>query len=777
MTTKPGDPQERLKAKFLGVADERVSRIHEDLAHLGEHPEEAEIAARVMREIHTLKGESKMLGFSVINDVAHRTEDLLAVARARGTWTEGKVGQHIVIGLDLISALIEHQGRPEGPLENSISRFYRESSSLTGSAAAADTAADTAADADADTTADTTADAAPDPAPDTPAAVAKAGAKPSPKRGGRTSTTRASDDDRPEPASERGGERRGEDFVRIEGSMLSGLTLLGSQLALRQDEMDRLISDSRRLVGEWMRELDVRRFANRGPRQGSVSLGDVSRLYALGRELMATLQRARENAFESHLRLQELQDDVRAMRLLQVGQTLHRFSRAARELAGEQGKQVRVVVEGADVAVDKQVIDRLADPLLHLVRNSVDHGIEAPGERRASGKPEQGMLWLSAREAGGDVEIEVRDDGRGIDPLKVVRAAVTRGALSEDEALSLEPAAALALIFRAGVSTRQDVSDVSGRGVGLDVVKKNLEELGGTITVDARMGEGTRFLLRVPVSVALAAMFVVRAGDGLYAFPSTAVRSAMRVQPSEIESAGDGHAIALPDGRVPVIDLGALLGGAPARAGDSAQLVVLQHEGSRVALRVSSFLGEREIVQRGRDPFLAGCRLLGGTAVLEGGRLVLALRTAELFRLVAESSGATRTTITEREAEARCVVLIVDDSELTREMIASLLDRHGFETLEAVDGHDALTAIHRRRPDVVVTDLDMPVLDGFGLIKKLRADRELRDLPVIVMSTRGSEDDKRQAMESGADAYVVKSSFHEAKFISLVASYGPSRGR
>lgn len=747
MTTPPADRHEKLRARFLGVADERVGRLHEDLAHLETHPADAEVAARVMREIHTLKGESKMLGFAVINDVAHRIEDLLGEARARGAWLEGELGQHIIIGLDLVSGLIEHQGRAAGPLDEAVRRFL--GGTLT--AGGIDDVAEAA------------------PAPRAPVTQRPA------------QSAMASTDDAPAEGADAGASRpsaRSEDFVRIEGSMLAGLTLLSSQLGLRQDEMDRLINDSRRLVDGWMRELDLHRFPQRGgSRQGGMGIGDIGRLYALGRELMATLQRARENAFESHLRLQELQDDVRAMRLLQVGQTLHKYSRAARQLAGEQGKQLRVVVEGADVAVDKQVIDRLSDPLLHLVRNAVDHGLETTAERRKHGKPEAGTLWLIARQAGGDVEIEVRDDGRGIDPVQILRAAVSRGLLHADEAASLSPAEAFALIFRTGLSTREDVSDVSGRGVGLDVVKKQLEELGGTITVDSRVGEGTRFLMRVPISVALAAMFIVRAGDGLYAFPSTAVREALRLQPDQLEDAGDGQAIALPDGRVPVVDLGALLGGAAVRATDVAQVVVLQHGGARVALRVTSFLGEREIVQRGRDPFLAGCRLLGGTAVLEGGRLVLALRTGELFRLVGEFGGAARAAAVEREAEARCVVLIVDDSELTREMIASLLVRHGFETVEAVDGHDALTAIRRRRPDVVITDLDMPVLDGFGLIRKLRGDRELRDLPIIVMSTRGSEDDKRQAMEAGADAYMVKSSFHESKFISLVASYGPSGSR
>lgn len=733
--TLTGDAQARLKVKFLGVADERLSRLHEDLAHLEEHHDDEAVAARVMREIHTLKGESKMLGFSLINDVAHRTEDLLAVARARGTWLQGEVGQSIVIGLDLIAALLDHEGDADGAAKEAIERFL--------DATAAATKPGVTAEA--------------------PGSGAVSPRAPDPTESETTSTSG--------PDRSRG---RSEDFVRVEGSRLSGLTLVSSQLALRQDEMDRLISDSRRLVREWLRELDLRGFAKGGAKHRSVSLGDVSRLYALGRELQATLQRARENAFESHIRLQELQDDVRAMRLMQVGPTLHRFSRAARQLASEQGKHVRVVVDDAGVAAEKQVIDRLSDPLLHLVRNCVDHGIEPPSERRARGKPEHGSVCLSARQLGGGVEIEVADDGRGIDPVEVARAAVARGLVSEEDAAALGPEEAFALIFRAGVSTRDDVSDVSGRGVGLDVVKKQLEELGGTIAVDSSPGEGTRFLLRVPISVALAAMFVVRAGDGLYAFPSTAVHEALRVLPSEIEEAGDGHAIRLGDGRVPVVDLGALLGGTSARGGDVAHVVVLQHAGARVALRVSSFLGEREIVQRARAAFLAGCRLLSGTAVLEGGRLVLALRTAELFRLVGDSSGRSHAAASEREVESRCLVLIVDDSELTREMISSLLDRHGFETLEAVDGHDALLAVARRRPDVVVTDLDMPVLDGFGLIKQLRADRELRDLPVIVMSTRGSEEDKRQAMEAGADAYVVKSAFHESKFISLIASYRPA---
>ena len=695
----------RLIAKFRSVARDRVALISAQFATLERGRVEPDTVDAMMREIHTLKGESRLMGFLALNEIVHRSEDLLTWARDRNFRVPAAAADLVFEGLDLVGAHIaddandaELAGRREG-------FFARAAGFLAATPPAVESG-------------DQPASAAPAPAaPDEPAHEA-------------------------EPGSTLG--RGMGELMRVPVSALVSLTELTGQLVVHEETIGRLVHQ----LWDHVR-----------------SAGGAG---ADPAELIDAIRVLREEAFEAHLRSTELQDMVRNLRLLSVSSLFDRYPAAVRDLARERGKQVRVAVDAGEVVVDKQVLDVIDEALLHLVRNAIDHGIESREERLAAHKPERGRIALTARQLGPRVEIAVRDDGRGMAADTIRRAALSRGIIGEEEARALDDDDALRLIFRPGFSTAEVVSDVSGRGVGLDVVSDKVRALGGSLELATRPGRGTLFTLVLPISISLMRVLCFRCGRVLFGIPSASVYGVVRIPPGELVRAGNGYAIALDGGHLPLVDMRTTAGESP-RASDALEIVAVEHGTTRVGLVVDGFQGERQVVQQNLGAFLAGVRLLSGTGILDRGQVVLLLSVPELVRRWSQGDSIVRALPVDQPLEPHWRVLIVDDSELTRDMLVGMARRTRLEVVEAVDGRDALQKIATSPPDLILTDLDMPVMDGFELIARLRADPGLRETPVVVLTTRGSVDDKRRAMAAGADAYLVKSEFNEE---SLNAAIG-----
>ncbi|MGC4113809.1 MAG: response regulator [Myxococcales bacterium] len=323
------------------------------------------------------------------------------------------------------------------------------------------------------------------------------------------------------------------------------------------------------------------------------------------------------------------------------------------------------------------------------------------------------------------------------------------------------------LVFQPGFSTREQATDVSGRGIGLDVVTQLTEQLGGSVRVENQPGRGCRFVMTMPVSLALTQVLLAEAGGRTFALPAVSVESALRAPADAARPSGEGHALPVGGALTPLVDLAALLGLPAGHAADEdLNVAVVESGGLRLALRVSKFVGQRSVVVAALDPFLAGVKVVSGTAELEGGRRVLLLSVPEIFKLSSRGMiGRHRD-----EAARRKRVLIVDDSPVIREVMAPILERLGYEVLEAGNGREGFDRACSDLPDLVMTDVEMPILDGFGLIEKLRSADAVRRVPVVVLSTRGAEADKRRAMQAGANAYLVKTSFDEGELSRTLRS-------
>ncbi|MHB8879451.1 MAG: hybrid sensor histidine kinase/response regulator, partial [Myxococcaceae bacterium] len=491
------------------------------------------------------------------------------------------------------------------------------------------------------------------------------------------------------------------------------------------------------------------------PRVGG-ELGQVCR--ELGRTIEQLRAGLSQEVHGLGILSQSLQEDVKEVRMVPVGPLLEPFRRMVRELAHGLGKDATLETKGEDVRVDKRLFDLMKDPLTHLLRNAVDHGLEGAAERRESGKGERGLVRISAESRESQVFLEIYDDGRGIDPEQVRRSAVAKGLLEHDKAALLTSREALNLIFLPGLSTLTQATSTSGRGVGLDVVRENVARLGGRIEFFSERGKGTRFILSLPLTLAAARGLFVSCEQKTWCLPLSAVEEAIPLEPGDLGRSHGHFFLRVRSQAIPFAPLADLLEGRASRAPTRRGLaVVLALSDRRLAVGVDEVLGQEEVVVKGLAPGSPRSELVAGATSLADGRLVTVLEPVALVEAMSRSAAAARASSGET-AKAR-TVLVVDDALTTRTMLSSVLQSAGYHTVLATDGLAALSVLQREQVDLVVSDVEMPGLDGFGLTARIRATAALARLPVVLVTSLASTADRARGAEAGANAYVVKRNF------------------
>jgi two-component system chemotaxis sensor kinase CheA len=464
--------------------------------------------------------------------------------------------------------------------------------------------------------------------------------------------------------------------------------------------------------------------------------------------------------------LNDLQERTMRVRMVPVATITDGLQRAVRDVARSTGKDVRWEVRGEDTELDRGVLQQLSDPLLHLVRNAVDHGIESPGERAAVGKPEQAVVRLHAMQLGSEVIVTITDDGKGIDVDRVRAQAAARGA----DVTNLSDEEALYLIFRSGLSTASFVSDISGRGVGLDVVRTNVEAVRGRVEIHTEPGVGTEFRLVVPITLAVMPCLLVEAGGMRHAVP---MHSVLQAQAEAAEARAEGRPVVWVGSQaVPLSNLAAVLGLPPDQAGP---IVVVAGLTRRHAFRVGGLVGQRDVAVKGLSRLLPRLDVLAGASVEPDGSILLVLDIPGLIDRARTDRGAvTMASVADAPAAAvptvaaRAKLLVVDDALTVRELQRSILERAGYEVVTAVDGVEAMATLAEGPVDLVLTDVEMPRMDGFALTESIRANPARSNLPVLILTSRASENDRQRGMEAGADGYIVKSAFDETALLSAV---------
>jgi two-component system, chemotaxis family, sensor kinase CheA len=442
------------------------------------------------------------------------------------------------------------------------------------------------------------------------------------------------------------------------------------------------------------------------------------------------------------------------------------LDRTARDVARGAGKDVELVVAGADVLLDRAVAEALRGPLVHLVRNAADHGLEAPAERAAAGKPERGQVTISAVLRGGEVEVTVADDGRGLD-LGAIGARARAEGLPEDA----DPRTLARLVFLPGFTTAGEVTDVSGRGVGLDEVRAGVEALQGSVDVETTPGRGTRFVLLVPLTLVALRALLVRAGGETLAIPATHVRRVLAVHPEDVRAIGGRDTITLDGTAVPVAVLAEVIGlptPPPTARAASVPVLVVAAAGRLVALAVEALLVEREVQIRSLGARVRRAPHVAGAAILPDGEVSLILHVPAVIATALGRAGATALHRALEAPRRRHRVLLVDDSPTTRTLERSILEGAGYLVATAADGEEAWGILEREGADALVADVEMPRLDGFALTAAVRGSPRHAGLPVVLVTARDADADRARGLAAGASAYLVKSTFDQRSLLETL---------
>ncbi len=469
-----------------------------------------------------------------------------------------------------------------------------------------------------------------------------------------------------------------------------------------------------------------------------------------------------------------LRSEIGRARLVPIGSLFGRFVRQGQEAARAARKTVRFETRGEAVELDTSIIEQIVDPLLHLVQNTIAHGIETPEERQAGGKDATGTVTLSAAHEGGAVLVEVADDGRGIDPDRLRRRAAEQGFVPADA--ELDDNAALDLVFLPGFSTASAVTTAAGRGVGLDVVRTNVRRLNGEVEVRSVVGEGTRFTLRLPLTLLVSEALMITVGDERMAVPLNAAQLVTEVRPDDVRTGPRGEAIVVGDDLVDLVPLSSILGLERLPRRPRRPVIVVRGAGRTLAVEVDEILHKQDIVVKPLGAFLQGVGPYGGASVGADGRVTLVLDAGALVEAAAGAATAARSEARAARSRGDAVadagrprVLLVDDSVSVRKFVGQMLEKAGFDVTTAADGADAMVRLAGAAFDVLVTDLEMPRVNGYELIEDVRRRAATRELPVIVLTTRAGDKHVALARSLGVEHYVTKP-VEEHAFVSLVAS-------
>ncbi len=469
--------------------------------------------------------------------------------------------------------------------------------------------------------------------------------------------------------------------------------------------------------------------------------------------------------------------------MLPVSNLVEVFPRLVRDLARDQGKEVDLILRGAEIKVDKRILEELKDPLIHLLRNCVDHGIEKPEVRAGCLKPGRGTITAAFNATDSrHFEILLSDDGAGIDLDGVRAAAIKAGILTDEAAEKLSPLETLALIFQSGVSTTEMITDVSGRGLGLAIVSEKVEKLGGVVSVESNAGSGTTFRLLLPLTLATFRGVLVRSRQQVFVLPTVYVERAIRVDREATQTVENRATIRLNGQILALVNLGDILGlpvqnndsnrqhsAAEASAAKYVPVLILTSSEARIAVQVDEILAEEEILVKGLGKQLSRVRNISGATILGTGKVVPVLNAVDLMNSALHPVTAIGMSAAAEQVAARTGhILVAEDSITSRSLLKNILETGGYQVTTAIDGADAFTQLRSGEFDLLVSDVDMPRMSGFELTSKIRGDKKLAELPVVLVTALESRQDRERGIDVGANAYIIKSSFDQSNLLEVI---------
>jgi len=755
---------------FRLEADTQTAVLSAAVLAIEELERSPETLESMMRAAHSLKGAARIIGLEPAVQVAHAMEDVFVNAGKGRMTIRPEHADVLLAGVDFLAGIARADDAlsPDGPWAERSEVLVARLGGLAamppaGSAQPVDPARPSAPSSPADAVSDANALSAASPV-DASDAAARPGLPPAVELSGR-------------------GLEPFDRVVRVSADSLTRLVGLAGESLVETRQLRPFVDGLLALRGQQVQQSDSLAAFDERLRAGDLVVPPtLAAAVTVAREradqLLAALTRHVED-FESFARRNEdlsnrLHHEVIVSRMRPLADGIHGFPRLVRDVSRTLGKQVRLEVRGEQTGVDRDILDKLEAPLSHLIRNALDHGIESPPARAAAGKPPVGTIVLEARHRGGMLNVTVADDGRGVDVEQLRTRAVSRGLVAGQVADQLTDMELLEFLFLPGFSTKDEVTEISGRGVGLDAVQSMVKAVGGSVRVATQPGRQTTFLLQLPITMSVIRALLVEIAGEPYAFPLTRIDQIVFCRADDIRTVEgrqyfdrDGASIGL------VLAAQILELPRPPAVADPLPVVVLSDRGQQFGLIVDAFLGERDLEVRPLDPRLGKVPDINSASLLENGDPVLIVDVEDLVRSIDNVLVGRRLSRVEferitAEAGRRKRILVVDDSITVRELERQLLQARGFLVDVAVDGMDGWNAVRGTDYDLIVSDVDMPRMDGIALVTLIKADPARKDIPVVIVSYKDREEDRLRGLEAGANRYLTKSSFHDETFIHTI---------
>jgi len=763
------DKKKKYLRIFKAEADEHLMTLSNGLLELEKGSVRAENIHDLFRAAHTLKGSSRMLGLEEIGAIAHRMEDIMKAVEEGKMKPDSEVVDKMLQAADTISKLLE----TEDPAEVDCNAILDALTQVHAKAG----------------------DRPPEQEKKKPAKKKKEKKASQPKQAEHKTDgpleevfelkkeplpqePRQEDKQKEDDQETIAAPKRSAETLRVDTRRLDRLIDLAGELLISKIKIESRAFGAKTILDDidaFIAEMD--NILENGDRNEA-----KKRLQKIRSAYGEFVQEFSEDVVELDLNVDEIQGGSLQLRMTPVSTLFDEFPRLVRDLSRSLDKQIALSIRGEDTDIDKRLLEQMRGPLVHLIRNACDHGIETPEERLAAGKQEYGTIHLRAYHHGGTVVIEVEDDGAGMDLQKIKKAALEKGIVDQQTADGLTEEEICYLTLMPGFSTSEIITDLSGRGVGLDVVKTNVEALRGDMKIESRPGQGTRIELQLPLTVSIIESLLLQQGGEIYALPLTAVDSVLRLKVENLLTDMGREAVPVRGNLLPLIRLEDLLKLSPLpgfkreirSVQDSLNIIVLKFRNQKLALEVDRPMREQDILVKTLGSHIKKAPMVSGATILRKGKPALILNVFDIFAEAERMEGKRiMETLSVWESEQRVPrILVVDDSITTRTIEKNILERSGYEVVTAIDSEDALASIEAAEPmfDLFVVDVDMPGMDGFELTERIRQDARTKDLPVIICTSRASDEDKRKGISVGAQAYIIKGSFDQNVLLETVKS-------
>ncbi|WP_415765438.1 hybrid sensor histidine kinase/response regulator [Pseudomonas sp. ZB1P45] len=751
-------PEQMRDASLLELfsleAEAQTLVLSAGLLALERDPTQADHLESCMRAAHSLKGAARIVGVDAGVSVAHVMEDCLVSAQEGRLYLRPEHIDALLQGTDLLTRIATPDNNPE-PAE--IEAYVVLMALLLDPMAAPAPVTAPVAPVMAELQLEP-----PTPRVETPIPVAELQPAEPPRKAKRTT-------------------ENGERVLRVTAERLNSLLDLSSKSLVETLRLKPHLATMQRLKRMQNNGLRALENLNVHLKEHALSL-EAQEALEVARRLLAESQQLLveknaeldEFAWQASQRAQVLYDTALACRMRPFADVLAGQERMIRDLGRSLGKQVRLEIEGEKTQVDRDVLEKLEAPLTHLLRNAVDHGIESPEQRLLAGKPAEGLIRLRASHQAGLLVLELSDDGNGVDLEKVRRSIIERQLSPAETAAQLSEEELLTFLFLPGFSLRDTVTEVSGRGVGLDAVQHMVRQVRGAVVLEQAAGEGSRFHLEVPLTLSVVRSLVVEVGDEAYAFPLAHIERMCDLEPADIVQV-EGRQHFWHEGRHVGLVAASQLLQRPAsqNSQQTLKVVVIREREAIYGVAVERFIGERTLVVLPLDERLGKVQDISAGALLDDGSVVLIVDVEDMLRSVDKLLNTGRLERIARQGSqaveaARKRILVVDDSLTVRELQRKLLLNRGYDVAVAVDGMDGWNALRSEDFDLLITDIDMPRMDGIELVSLLRRDNRLQSLPVMVVSYKDREEDRRRGLDAGADYYLAKASFHDDALLDAV---------